>query len=211
MLNVDSSSVSGESDKNMKTTDSVTEKDVKEFQIREKLALSMIYLNVEPDFHRIIENCTDPVTAWCNLRTHFYPDTRSHHMQTFRELCECKMTSDENINLYAARLLRVAHQLKNINKKFDDVYITFQLLRFLTFKFDSIVQTILRWKDEEFILKDMVTSLVTEETRIQLRECDHRKVYPEAQTLQYQRKPKMRIIATFEKSRVMSTVSVAFS
>lgn len=88
-------------------------------------------------------------SAWKKLCIHFYPDTMSHHMQVSTELCEykIKIANGESINLYATRLLRTANKLKEINKKFDDVYVTFQLLHFLPSKFDGIVQTILRWTD----------------------------------------------------------------
>lgn len=38
-------------------------KDVKHYQIRTKLALSIINLNIEPDFRKIIENCDSSVEA----------------------------------------------------------------------------------------------------------------------------------------------------
>lgn len=168
----------------------VTEKDIKDFKIRSKLALSLIYLNIEPDYRKIIENCDCPVQAWKRLRTHFYPDTRSRHMRIFTELCECKIGESENIDLYAARLLRIANQLKSVNKKFDDIYVTFQLLRFLPPKFDSMVQTILRWSDSDFKFDDVVTALVAEETRLDLRDRDQHKVYAEAQSIQHQKNRK---------------------
>lgn len=77
-----------------------------------------------------------------------------------------------------------------MNKKFDDVYVTFQLLRFLPTKFDSIVQIICRWTDSNFKFNDVVTALVAEETRLHLRDHDHHKVYAEAQPIQYQKNRK---------------------
>lgn len=79
MLNEDSNAISADpkadNDKYAKVISSVTDKDIKEFQIQ-KLALSMIYLNVEPNVGKIIENCNDLVTASRKLRTHFYTDPR---------------------------------------------------------------------------------------------------------------------------------------
>ena len=55
-------------------------KDIKDYNARSKLALSILYLNAEKEFHCIIEKLTDPAEIWCKLKHHFYPDNRAHHM-----------------------------------------------------------------------------------------------------------------------------------
>lgn len=149
-----------------------------------KLALSTIYLNIDPDFRKITENNDNLIEACKKLQTHFYPDTWSRHMQVFTKLCECKIANDKSINLYAARLLWIAKQLKSINKEFDAVYETFQHLRFLSSKFDGIVHAILRCTETDFIFNDIVTALAVEETRLSLRQQNHNKAYTEAQSIQ---------------------------
>lgn len=63
----------------------------------------------------------------------------------------------------------------------------FSAFVFYEAKFDSIVQSILRWTDADFKFNDVVTALVAEETRLELRDRDHHNVYAEAQSIQYQR------------------------
>lgn len=74
----------------------------KDCQSRVRAVLSIIYLNVEPDFRRIIKNIHDPAAAWTKLKTHFQSDNRSKHMQLFSELLACRIRSEELKDMYVA-------------------------------------------------------------------------------------------------------------
>lgn len=85
-------------------------------------------------------------------------------MKLFTNLTESRIKSNETSNLYAARLLQIASEIKFINEYFFyDTYVSFQLLRYLLPQYDSIVQSILRWS-EKFKYNQIVTELVFEET-----------------------------------------------
>ena len=45
-------------------------------------------------------------------------------------------------------------------------------MHYLPEKFDSIVQTILRWSDDKFVFKDILVELISEESRIEWRDND---------------------------------------
>lgn len=150
----------------------VTQKDVADFHARSRSARAIIYLNIEPEYRKIIENEENVVETWKKLKLHFQPDNRSRHMSLFSELCACKIKPGENIDLYASRLRRISEQLSAINQPIKEVYISFQFLRYLPSQFDSIVQSILRWPEEKFIFKDIVIELIAEETRLKLKDCD---------------------------------------
>lgn len=100
----------------------------KDYQARIRSALSIINLNVEPDFRRIIESIDDALAAWSNLKSHFQPDNRARHIQLFSEVLACKIALDESIDIYAARLQRIADQLTLMNEPIKETYLSFQLL-----------------------------------------------------------------------------------
>lgn len=75
-------------------------KEIEAFKVRANQALSIIYLNIENKFKRIIEDCNDPVSAWERLKVNSCPDSRSFHMHLFTKLLECKINTNESINLY---------------------------------------------------------------------------------------------------------------
>lgn len=118
-----------------------TEAANKDYQARIRSALSVIYLNVEPDFRRIFENIDDPLASWTKLKSHFQSDNRVRHIQLFSEVLACKIAPDESIDMYVARLQRIAHQLTAMNEPIKETYFSFQLLRWLSRKYDGLVQT----------------------------------------------------------------------
>lgn len=150
----------------------VETKDAVNFKSQSNLALSLIYLNIDPEYRKLIEDCDNPVVAWKKIKVNFCPDSRSHHMKLFTDLMECKINVGESVSLYSARLFRIANQLKSINTGFDMIYASFQLLRYLPVQFDSIVQNILRWDESKFKYNEITTELVAEETRLNLRKLD---------------------------------------
>ncbi|GFS81527.1 retrovirus-related Pol polyprotein from transposon TNT 1-94 [Trichonephila clavipes] len=50
--------------------------ELKDFNARQQLALSILYLNISTEYRSIIENVTDPAEAWKLLRDNFQPDNR---------------------------------------------------------------------------------------------------------------------------------------
>lgn len=56
-------------------SDKVTDEVIGSFRTRANQDLSLIFLNVEQDFKRIIEGCFDSVSAWRKLKSNFHPDT----------------------------------------------------------------------------------------------------------------------------------------
>lgn len=159
-----------------------TGKDVKDFKMRQKVALSLIYLFVEPDFRRIIENYTDPKESWSKLQEHFFPDNRSQHIMLFSELTACRIKNDEKIDMFAARLQNIFRRLVAIDPSFNELYMTFQLVRFLPDRFSSIVQNVLRCPKDAFKFDSVLKELISEETRISLRNEDVNSWTPEIYT-----------------------------
>ncbi|GFY64931.1 retrovirus-related Pol polyprotein from transposon TNT 1-94 [Trichonephila inaurata madagascariensis] len=88
---------------------------------------------------------TDGVVAWKILKDHFEPVTRTR---------------------------TVATRLQEAGHKFDDLYIGFQLIRWLPQEFQSTVQQIYRWKEENFRAIKIESELILEANRLQLMKQD---------------------------------------
>lgn len=138
-------------------------------------AKSLIYLHIETDYRRVIENVSSPVEAWKLLKRHFQPDSRSSEMEIITKINECKMKPDENIELFSSRLRRLTTQLLELDPDFKEKYFCYQLIRYLPPNFDSIVQSIVRWSEDKFTFDAIVDELVTEETRLRVRSRDSKK------------------------------------
>ena len=84
--------------------------------------------------------------AWIIINIKFQRDS---------EFLICKIKMEEDTDLYAAFLLRIFEELN----KFQDieVFCCFQLLRFLSNKFDSIVQSIFMWPTTNLKLDKILT------------------------------------------------------
>lgn len=155
----------------------VTAADVKKVKHKFDVALSFIFLNVEKDYRKLIENTKCPIEAWNKLKESYIPDTRSQHMEIFSELIESRKGKEERISLFASRLQRLTIQLQEFNEDFDEIYACFQLLRYLPSQYDQVVQNILRWDKANFVFSKIVTELSAEETRLRLRKADSEKEY----------------------------------
>ncbi|GFY09947.1 hypothetical protein TNCV_3699091 [Trichonephila clavipes] len=66
-----------------------SQKDYNEYISRKRLALSLIYLNINPEYRKIIENLDDPIEVWSTLNLNFQPDNRSYHLLLFNQLVKC--------------------------------------------------------------------------------------------------------------------------
>ncbi|GBN18762.1 hypothetical protein AVEN_39693-1 [Araneus ventricosus] len=130
------------------------DRDLREYKSRYNIAVSLIYLNIEKDYRKVIENFEDPVLVWTTLAKYFRPDSRSFHMKIFSELVECRIMPGESTSLYAARLSRI-YEIRTIDNTFSEYYISFQFLSYLPSHFDGMVQTLLRLRyEEESSLRD---------------------------------------------------------
>ncbi|GFR07600.1 CCHC-type domain-containing protein [Trichonephila clavata] len=79
-------------------------RDLRDFNVRQRLALSILYLNITTEYRSIIEKVTDPAEAWKLLRDKFRPDNRSHHMQLFSEFFQCRIEQNERVNIFLLEL-----------------------------------------------------------------------------------------------------------
>ncbi|GFS37577.1 hypothetical protein TNIN_312091 [Trichonephila inaurata madagascariensis] len=57
--------------------------ELKDFNARQRLALSILYLNISTEYRSIIENVTDPAEAWKLFRDNLQPDNRLYHLKLF--------------------------------------------------------------------------------------------------------------------------------
>ncbi|GFW86675.1 retrovirus-related Pol polyprotein from transposon TNT 1-94 [Trichonephila clavipes] len=67
---------------------------------------------------------------------------------------------------------RASHKSKKAGHKLDDLYICFQLIRWLPQEFQSTVQQIYRWKEEDFRVVKIEAELILEANRLQLMKQD---------------------------------------
>ncbi|GBN43432.1 Retrovirus-related Pol polyprotein from transposon TNT 1-94 [Araneus ventricosus] len=179
----------------------ITHRDLKEYRLRASTAISTIYLNISPEFRKIIEGTENARVAWDSLKKFFEPDNRSRHMQLFSEFLACKILPGENISLFAVKLLRLQEKLKGINHPIDEDYMCFQLLRYLPSRYDSIVQSILRWSDDKFKFNEIQLELVAEESRLQVRASDNNDEHIEAHSISSYRKSCRKSLVCFHCNR----------
>ncbi|GFU93003.1 uncharacterized protein TNCV_2081491 [Trichonephila clavipes] len=88
-------------------------------------------------------------------------------IQTKPEQPDEEATYKEKLDLQlpATRLQEAGHKL-------DDLYIGFQLIRWLPQEFQSTVQQIYRWKEEDFRVVKIEAELILEANRLQLMKQD---------------------------------------
>ncbi|GFS96191.1 copia protein [Trichonephila clavipes] len=122
-----------------------TYKEKLDLQLRKDRCYTLIYTNISSDLKNLITETTDGVAAWKILKDHFEPVTRARTAAT--------------------RLQEAGHKL-------DDLYIGFQLIRWLPQKFQSTVQQIYRWKEEDFRVVKIEAELILEANGLQLMKQD---------------------------------------
>lgn len=143
-----------------------------EYESRARVALSVIYMNIEENRKDIIQDTDTAKQAWDKLKARCEPDNRSQHMISFSEFCHCRMGSDETIDIFSARLKFLFNKFTDFKQPIPETYLTFQFLRYLPDEFESVVQYILRWKDSEFTYDKVVRELIDEESRLKLKDLD---------------------------------------
>jgi len=142
-------------------------KEAKDFQLRSDRAYTIIYLNIEREYRILITGSNeDPKKAWDTLEKHFRPESRARAMGLTDEFFSCRINDGEPIGLYAARLRNIIIQLADADLKLDEWLKSFQLIRYLPAEYNSIVQTIYRWKDDDFVFDKVLDELLAEESRL---------------------------------------------
>ncbi|GFU63009.1 copia protein [Trichonephila clavipes] len=83
-----------------------------------------------------------------------------------------KYQPEEDVGIFISRVKTAATRLQEAGHKLDDLYIGFQLIRWLPQEFQSTVQQIYRWKEEDFRVVKTEAELILEANRLQLMKQD---------------------------------------
>lgn len=65
-------------------------------------------MNIGPELRRIKEIIDKPEEGRKQLQLHFDPDNRAGHIQLFSEILACRLGVDECIDMFVARIIRIA-------------------------------------------------------------------------------------------------------
>ncbi|GFU90290.1 retrovirus-related Pol polyprotein from transposon RE1 [Trichonephila clavipes] len=124
------------------------------------------------DLKNLITETTDGVAAWKILKDHFEPVTRARVIQLLDQFFGTKCQPGEDVGIFISRVKTAATRLQEVGHKLDDLYIGFQLIRWLPQEFQSTVQQIYRWKEEDFRVVKIEAELILEANRLQLMKQD---------------------------------------
>ncbi|GFX23300.1 uncharacterized protein TNCV_1558991 [Trichonephila clavipes] len=106
------------------------------------------------------------------LKDHFKPVTRERVIQLLDQFFGTKYQPGEDVGIFISRVKTAATRLQEAGHKLDDLYIGFQLIRWLPQEFQSTVQQIYRWKEEDFRVVKIEAELILEANRLQLMKQD---------------------------------------
>ncbi|GFU79298.1 retrovirus-related Pol polyprotein from transposon TNT 1-94 [Trichonephila clavipes] len=149
-----------------------TYKEKLDLQLRKDRCYTLIYTNVSSDLKNLITETTDGVAAWKILKDHFEPVTRARVIQLLDQFFGTKYQPGEDVGIFISRVKTAATRLQEAGHKLDDLYIGFQLIRWLPQEFQSTVQQIYRWKEEDFRVVKIEAELILEANRLQLMKQD---------------------------------------
>ncbi|GFU61943.1 hypothetical protein TNCV_4022291 [Trichonephila clavipes] len=121
-----------------------TYKEKLDLQLRKDRCYTLIYTNISSDLKNLITETTDGVAAWKILKDHFEPVTRARRQPDYRE---------------------AGHKL-------DDLYIGFQLIRWLPSGIPVYRATNLQMEKEDFRVVKIEAELILEANRLQLMKQD---------------------------------------
>ncbi|GFY36721.1 retrovirus-related Pol polyprotein from transposon RE1 [Trichonephila clavipes] len=141
-------------------------------QLRKDRCYTLIYTNISSDLKNLITETTDGVVAWKILKDHFEPVTRARVIQLLDQFFGTKYQPGEDVGIFISRVKTAATRLQEAGHKLDDLYIGFQLIRWLPQEFQSTVQQIYRWKEEDFRVVKIEAELILEANRLQLMKQD---------------------------------------
>lgn len=150
----------------------VSSKEVKDFNLRYNRAYTTIYLSISPEYRTLIEDISDGKEAWERLQKHFKPESRARLVQLLDQFFSCRMDINESVGLFGARLKKIVNEMKDAKHPIEDIYQSFQLIRFLPVEFEAAVQAIYRWSDENFKFDKVLEELNAEESRLNQRAAD---------------------------------------
>ncbi|GFW20987.1 uncharacterized protein TNCV_1714941 [Trichonephila clavipes] len=97
---------------------------------------------------------------------------KSKSNSTIRSIFWNKIPTREDVGIFISRVKTAATRLQEAGHKLDDLYIGFQLIRWLPQEFQSTVQQIYRWKEEDFRVVKIEAELILEANRLQLMKQD---------------------------------------
>ncbi|GFV76765.1 retrovirus-related Pol polyprotein from transposon TNT 1-94 [Trichonephila clavipes] len=149
-----------------------TYKEKLDLQLRKDRCYTLIYTNISSDLKNLITETTDGVAAWKILKDHFEPVTRARVIQLLDQFFWNKIPTREDVGIFISRVKTAATRLQEAGHKLDDLYIGFQLIRWLPQEFQSTVQQIYRWKEEDFRVVKIEAELILEANRLQLMKQD---------------------------------------
>ncbi|GFV01207.1 retrovirus-related Pol polyprotein from transposon TNT 1-94 [Trichonephila clavipes] len=149
-----------------------TYKEKLDLQLRKDRCYTLIYTNISSDLKNLITETTDGVAAWKILKEHFEPVTRARVIQLLDQFFGTKYQPGEDVGIFISRVKTAATRLQEAGHKLDDLYIGFQLIRWLPQEFQSTVQQIYRWKEEDFSVVKIEAELILEANRLQLMKQD---------------------------------------
>ncbi|GFX27189.1 retrovirus-related Pol polyprotein from transposon TNT 1-94 [Trichonephila clavipes] len=149
-----------------------TYKEKLDLQLRKDRCYTLIYTNISSDLKNLMTETTDGVAAWKILKDHFEPVTRARVIQLLDQFFGTKYQPGEDVGIFTSRVKTAATRLQEAGHKLDDLYIGFQLIRWLPQEFQSTVQQIYRWKEEDFRVVKIEAELILEANRLQLMKQD---------------------------------------
>ncbi|GFV90123.1 retrovirus-related Pol polyprotein from transposon TNT 1-94 [Trichonephila clavipes] len=149
-----------------------TYKEKLDLQLRKDRCYTLIYTNISSDLKNLITETTDGVAAWKILKDHFEPVTRARVIQLLDQFFGTKYQPGEDVGIFISRVKTAATRLQEAGHKLDDLYMGFQLIRWLPQEFQSTVQQIYRWKEEDFRVVKIEAELILEANRLQLMKQD---------------------------------------
>ncbi|GFX47019.1 retrovirus-related Pol polyprotein from transposon TNT 1-94 [Trichonephila clavipes] len=149
-----------------------TYKEKLDLQLRKDRCYTLIYTNISSDLKNLITETTDGVAGWKILKDHFEPVTRARVIQLLDQFFWNKIPTREDVGIFISRVKTAATRLQEAGHKLDDLYIGFQLIRWLPQEFQSTVQQIYRWKEEDFRVVKIEAELILEANRLQLMKQD---------------------------------------
>ncbi|GFS59971.1 retrovirus-related Pol polyprotein from transposon TNT 1-94 [Trichonephila clavipes] len=149
-----------------------TYKEKLDLQLRKNRCYTLIYTNISSDLKNLITETTDGVAAWKILKDHFELVTRARVIQLLDQFFWNKIPTREDVGIFISRVKTAATRLQEAGHKLDDLYIGFQLIRWLPQEFQSTVQQIYRWKEEDFRVVKIEAELILEANRLQLMKQD---------------------------------------
>ncbi|GFX97790.1 retrovirus-related Pol polyprotein from transposon TNT 1-94 [Trichonephila clavipes] len=155
-----------------KSDEEATYKEKLDLQLRKDRCYTLIYTNISSDLKNLITETTDGVAAWKILKDHFEPVTRARVIQLLDQFFGTKYQPGEDVGIFISRVKTAATRLQEAGHKLDDLYIGFQLIRWLPQEFQSTVQQIYRWKEEDFRVVKIEAELILEANRLQLMKQD---------------------------------------